>query len=88
MAIEGKLIAKNMLPLHFKYKSETYSSPFYDKKEQSALMLKAFRNLEYQNLLISNHRLIGATIMEGEQLQNTFNQIIGLLEKEIIQRKK
>jgi hypothetical protein len=55
--------------------------------ERQTLRLKAYDDLVYQNLFMRNHYLLFSTIRDGKALQNTFDQIINLLEEEISNRR-
>lgn len=47
-----------------------------------------YENLQYQNLLINNHWWIAQQVIEGNDLENTLNRIIELLEQEIALKSK
>jgi hypothetical protein len=66
---------------------DTLWNPFLTEMERQTLRLKAYDDLVYQNLFMRNHYLLFSTIRDGKALQNTFDQIINLLEEEISNRR-
>jgi hypothetical protein len=67
--------------------NDTLWNPFLTEMERQTLRLKAYDDLVYQNLFLRNHYLLFSTIRDGKALQNTFDQIINLLEEEISNRR-
>lgn len=62
-------------------------TPFYTADEQKQLIIRAYKDLKYQNLLLRNHYWLIIVLEEGEKLQKTMRTIIKLLDSEIDSKK-
>ena len=66
-----------------------FNNPFYEiysKKDVDDMFINLNTSLEYQNMLINNYMWINNTVYRGVELENSFDEIINLLNKEISKR--
>ena len=65
---------------------EGFISPFFSKEERKPMLLKAYNNLQYQNLLLRNHYWLKEISQSGQSLLKEYDEILGILEIEIAKK--
>jgi hypothetical protein len=60
-----------------------YEAPFVAESERKAMLLRAYKDLQYQNLLIRNHYWLERVSNNGRNLLKEYEQIVRTLENEV-----
>ena len=87
---EMVVLERSLLPYRY-YNVDTLDplkNDFYTESETKKMILDAYDNLEYQNLLLRNLYFLQENVKNGEHLLKGYNAIIQLLEDEIIIKNK
>ena len=60
-----------------------FESPFVSNKDRKKMLIKAYNNLQYQNLLIRNHYWLEIVSKNGHNLIKEYDKMLKILETEI-----